>query len=678
MDFFSSVATLPLIGPRYQKLLKKLEIHSVHDLLYHFPFRYEDYSIHKKINQLMLGEIVTITGGIAQIKNIYLKSNKQLTKLELHDDTGIINCVFFNQHFLTRTLKPQMTINIAGKVDSSDGKLVFISPEYEIVNPEIDPVSTSRLVPVYPETAKLTSKWLRRKIYNLLSCEMFNDLEIIPLEFLNRYRFNNIDKSLRQIHFPASPTDISKTIERFSYEELFTTQLIGLVRRSKWQSRGVAKKISLNGNELLDFMSHLPFQLTKAQIRVCHELLTDISKNVPANRLIQGDVGSGKTVVAALAMYAAFKSGAGSILMAPTEVLAFQHFQTICDTMHQIDKYIPIELVTGSKKTTLVAGKKILVGTHALLYSKKSLGDIGLIVVDEQHKFGVEQRSKILSKVQATHTPHMITMTATPIPRSLCLTLFGDLDISNIDEMPQGRLPVKTFVVSENKRADGYRWIKKKIINENCQVFVVCPFIEDSQIETLKTIKSAVSHFELLHSQWFNDISIGLLHGRLKSKEKEKIINDFREGITKILVATPVVEVGMDIPNANIIVIEGAERFGLASLHQLRGRVGRRGKQAYCFLFPSKEGPNSNRLKIMEQTANGLILAEKDLEHRGPGELYGIKQSGKLRFRFADFSNLELLEKTYQDAKYLVENPDKFPNSFDLLNKLSPDTIAGN
>lgn len=692
MDFFAPASTLPLIGPHYKNLLELLEIYTIHDLLYHFPSRYEDYSTLKTISNLIVNDKVTVRGQVAEIKNIYTGGYSKLTTLKLTDQTGSINCVFFNQQFLTRTIKKSMIINIAGTVSAYKGKPSFVSPDYEIIeNDSSVPIHTGRLVPIYPETAKISSKWLRKKISLVLNTNKFNDLDLLPsnLSYPSDLRdLNNLcelDKALRYIHFPKTTSEVALATNRFAFEELFTTQLLGLVKKQEWESRGLAKKINLKGSELLNFIASLPFELTKAQLRVCGEVLEDLAKDTPANRLIQGDVGSGKTVVATLAMYTAYKSGVGSILMAPTEILAQQHYNTIkaifdeLEPASSISPINPISLITHhykskQQKTT----PNILIGTHALLYNQSLYKNIGLVVIDEQHKFGVEQRNKILSQVSAKHTPHILTMTATPIPRSLCLTLFGDLNISTIDEMPVGRIPVKSFVVPEDKRSRGYQWIKKKIVEESEQVFIVCPFVEESQTETLKSVRSATAHFEELKSQWFNDIPMGLIHGRLKSKEKEEIIAKFRNGEIKILVATSVVEVGMDIPNANIMVIEGAERFGLASLHQLRGRVGRANKQAYCFLFTT-EGKNKNsRLRIMEKSNNGLVLAQKDMETRGPGELYGIKQSGKNKFRFANFSDERLLEQTYRVATQVAENLNKYPQTAALLKKLSPDTIGVN
>jgi ATP-dependent DNA helicase RecG len=621
----------------------------------------------------MLNDVATISGTVLQIKSVFTKGYKKITYITVADETGSVTCIFFNQLFLSKTIKNGDAINISGKIERYDNKISFVSPEYEIKTSVSPCLNTGRIVPIYPETAKISSKWIRKRIFGILESNNLKDLELIPLNILERYKFPKLDKALKDIHFPNRISDSENARRRFGYEELFTNQLLGLIKKKEWGQRTLAKKITLSGNELLDFISSLPFTLTTSQLKVCKELLEDLQKDTPANRLLQGDVGSGKTVVVALAMFATIKAGASCVLMAPTEVLAKQHQQTLKNIFCDIVPNLKINLVTGSRKEDDTSLKpQIIVGTHALLFKSTKFRNIGIVIIDEQHKFGVEQREKILSLVSEKNTPHMITMTATPIPRSLCLTLFGDLDISSITELPRGRIATKTFITPNEKRDSCYNWIKNKIKKENEQVFVVCPFIEESAIETLKTIKATTTHYEQLRNNWFNDIPIGMLHGRINYKEKEKIINDFKEGNIKILVTTPVVEVGIDIPNANIIIIEGAERFGLASIHQLRGRVGRGGKQGYCFLFATSDNTHNKNLKIVEKISDGLVLAQKDLENRGPGEFYGIKQSGKIKYRFADFKNISMLENSYNDAKSVVDNSKNYKITFDMLNKVYP------
>jgi len=680
MDYFSSVGNLPLVGPRYEKLLLKLDIKTIKDILYHFPFRYNDFSSIKKISGLVFADVVSVKGTISEIKNIYTKGGKKFTKLILEDSTGTIVCIFFNQHFLTRTLKKGMDVAISGKVDSFDEKIAFLNPEYEILNAETPQLHTGRIVPVYPETARLSSKWLRKKIYPLLTNQTFNDIDIIPPEFQKQNSLETLSESLPKIHFPEKIEDSDISRKRFEYEELFTAQLDGLIKRDVWKSRGVAKNLNSDAIDLLEFIKKLPFTLTKSQLIVCQEILNDLSKKIPANRLISGDVGSGKTVVVALAMYITAKNLTNSIFMAPTEILANQHFETISKIFSSLNSVADINLVTGKKiqKSQNLNKPSITIGTHAIFYKKEIYKNTGLVVIDEQHRFGVEQREKILSLVSKENTPHIVTMTATPIPRSLCLTLYGDLDISSIKELPPERIPTKTFVVPLEKREKCYLWAKEKIIKEKTQVFVVCPFVEDSQHETLKSVNSAKSLYEELKTKWFNDTSIEVVHGKLNSIKKDEIIRKFQKNLISVLVATPIIEVGIDIPNANIMIIESAERFGLASLHQLRGRVGRGNKQAFCFLISTNDSSNNRRLKELEKTNSGYTLAEKDLEIRGPGQLYGTKQSGKEYFKFANFQNIELLQKTYEDAKYVVTNKDKFPKTIKLLSKFFPGKIAPN
>jgi len=679
IDPFSSITSLPSIGPKASKRLFKLGIVTIRDFLYHFPHRYENYSKTKTIDSLVYKQTATVRGEIIEIKNIYTKGFKKLTKLILKDKTGELLCVFFNQRFLIQTLKKGQIINVSGEVGEFNNKISLISPNYEVIlNKDYIPIHTQRLVPIYPETARISSKWIRLKEQTLLNLIDANQLELIPKTILETQKLISLKKALRDIHFPETLKEYETARKRFAFEELFTNQLLGQIKKEAWKNRGVAKKFIAGGSELLDFMDALPFKLTSAQINVSKDILKDLSKNKPSNRLIQGDVGSGKTVVSALAMYIALKSNSSSLLMAPTEILANQHYKTIKELFGKLNPKIPINIITGANKSKIDDKRAhITIGTHAIINRKKLYKNVGVIIIDEQHKFGVEQRGKILKIVDQKHTPHLITMTATPIPRSLALTAYGQLDISTIDKLPPGRIPIKTFVVPEEKRQKGYEWIKNEVEKKENQAYIICPFVEESYIETLKNVKAATKHFEEL-KKIFKGIQLDMVHGKMKSDNKDKVINNFRSGKVKILVATPVVEVGVDIPNANIMIIEGAERFGLASLHQLRGRIGRKDKQAYCFLFPSLLSKQTSRIKKLEEINNGLKLAELDLKIRGPGEFYGLKQHGKNHFRFADFSNINLIEKSYKSAEQVSKNINMFPQTKHLLKSISPDTIMPN
>lgn len=593
--------------------LEKLGIKTERDLLYHLPFRYEDYSLLSKIKNLQEGETVTVRGKVLEIKNQYTRSAFVLQRALIEDDSGILEVLWFNQRFLTRVIHQGDQISLAGKIKKNGKKLLLKSPVYEI-NSQIH---TGRVVPIYPETAGITSKWLRTKIFNLLD--------------------NSVPEALKKVHFPKSLEEAEEARLQLAFDELFASQLEALKRKKERESKTVGNKFKIVEirEKLKMFVDNLSFNLTGGQKKVIAEIYKDLAKDVPMNRLLQGDVGSGKTVVAALALLAANLNGYQAVLMAPTEILANQHYETL--------KFLKLNvgLATGSKKENL--NSKIIVGTHALLNLK--LANLGLVVIDEQHRFGVEQQTKLKEKGL---NPHILTMTATPIPRAMALTLYGDLDISLLEEMPVGRLPVKTWAVPENKRAAAYQWIR----DQKTQTFIICPFIEES--ETLFTVKSARKEFENLSKNIFPDLKLGLIHGKLKSQEKDKVLEEFKNKKLDILVATPVVEVGIDIPNATIMVVEGAERFGLAQLHQLRGRVGRSDRQSYCLLFAEK---GLERLKSLEKINNGLQLAEIDLRFRGPGERFGQAQHGHWALKIATFADFEklfpLLQKRLAESKIL-------------------------
>ena len=493
-----------------------------------------------------------------------------------------------------------------------------------------------------------------------------------------------LPEALQKIHFPQSWTDVEKARQRLGFDELFFVSLATQKARMVWREKPIIHPLKINKKDISEIIASLPFSLTAAQNKVLMEILADLKKDQPMNRLIQGEVGSGKTVVATIIAFLAHKNGFRTLFMAPTEILAFQHFETVTKFLKPFK--IKVGIYTASKKFDKGKGKKlhpspftlhpdVIIGTHALLSEKLTIPDVGLVIVDEQQRFGVEQRSYLRGKAKP---PHFLTMTATPIPRTVALTLYGDLDLSTIDELPKERLKIKTHVVPQKKRADAYKFIEGKIKTGD-QVYIITPLIEQS--ETMLSAKAATIEFERLKKEIFPKFNLGLLHGRLKSKEKEEVMGKFKTGKIDILVSTSVVEVGVDISNATIMLIESAERFGLAQLHQLRGRIGRGSKQSYCLLFseiPNRD--NISRLKNLERIDNGLKLAELDLKIRGSGEIFGIKQSGRFEFKIASFSNLSLVEKTRNLAhKLLQDNPtlDKYPilkaKLHDLAANVMPD-----
>ncbi|MBU1016642.1 MAG: ATP-dependent DNA helicase RecG [Patescibacteria group bacterium] len=666
MKLTDPATAVPLIGEKYQKLLFKLNIKTVEDLLYHFPFRYEDFSHIQKISGLIVNTPATVYGNIENIKNIVTKNRKRITKAVLADETGKVDIIWFNQFFLVKNVKVNTRIGVSGMVGIMDGKPAFISPEYEIKGDKHTAIHTGRLVPVYPETRGVTSKWLRNKMDILLDIYKEAEIEFLPQEILQEHNFSNLNTSLKKIHFPDNQEDVNISLKRFGFEELFLLNLKSKQRKSVWQSRELAKKIALTENNkkiLTNFILNLPFKLTNAQTKVTREIINDIVKDTPMNRLLEGDVGSGKTVVSAIAVLLTAINGKKTIMAVPTELLATQHYTTLSKMFENFN--IKVGLFTGSKKEVGVSCQ-IIVGTHALLYSKIKIDDLALVIIDEQHRFGVEQRSKFLQTLDTNKTPHLLTMTATPIPRSLALTMYGDLDLSIIDELPKERQKVTTWVVPAKKRNGAYGWIKEKILKENAQVFVVCPLIEESEVDSMKNVKSAKEEHEKLQ-KIFPNFSIGLVHGKIKPKEKDKILNDFRDKKYSILVATPVVEVGIDIPNASIIIIETAERFGLASLHQLRGRVGRSHIKSYCLLFSDSFFAIKNRLKHMEKIHSGIKLAEIDLKFRGPGDAFGTNQHGILKLKVANIFDTKLLSQAKESADEYYKKLEKYPK---LKNKL--------
>lgn len=659
LSLSTPIKDLYMVGKTYTGRLKKLDITIVEDLLHHYPFRYNDFSLISKISQIQPGERVTIQGKIRESKNIYTKYRKKIQKVVVADESGQIEATWFNQPFLTKTLKPGLRLSLAGKVDVFGSKSTLISPEYEIIKKET--IHTARLVPVYPETHGVSSKWLRSRIAPLIKKLLPKMPNWLPEKIKKENNLIDLRSALRQIHFPNNKKEIEKAKKRLSFDELFLIQLATLKRKKAWQKTKLAHSLFIDQEKILKFTTSLPFNLTKAQNKTSREILENLKKDKPMNRLLEGDVGSGKTVIAAIAMYVAHLNGFQSVLMAPTEILAHQHYQTIKTLLEPFD--IKIALLTSSKKPSAAEQQSskinIFIGTHALIYEKVKLERLGLVVIDEQHRFGVEQRAKLIKKGKA---PHILTMTATPIPRTIALTLYGDLDLSVLDEMPPGRKKTKTWVVPLEKRQSAYEWIKKQIKKEKSQAFIVCPLIEESTKESMKDIRAATVEFERLSQKVFPQLKLGLLHGRMKAKEKEKVIADFKDKKINILVSTPVVEVGIDIPNATIMMIEGADRFGLAQLHQLRGRVGRSNQQSYCLLFTSQKSKQTlKRLSAMQKYTSGFKLAEIDLKLRGPGEIYGTKQHGFIPLKIASFSDALLVAKTRKAAQSIIDKINQFP-----------------
>lgn len=658
MEITTKLSHLIGIGPSISSRLEKLNLFTIEDLINHFPSRYEDFSNIAAVTEIKVGEIVTIKGQIWSIANTYTKTRKVITKAIFNDGSGSIELTWFNQSYLTKSIPNGSWLQISGKINKYKGKLSIIAPKWERIPPpelnlSINTLHTGRLVPIYPETFGLTSKWIRTKISELLPRVIDQVKDPLPKFITNSLL--SLSESLKEIHLPENIELLQKSRERLSFDELFYIQLNTLIKRREWQQSQQIEPFAIDIEKITNFIHSLPFELTTAQQKVVDELIIDLQKTTPMNRLVQGDVGSGKTVVAAVISYIAHLNNLKTVLMAPTEILAFQHQKTLQNLLSPFK--IEVGIYTGSKK--ILDAHQVIVGTHALLSDKLDLQNIGLVIIDEQQRFGVKQRSHLRTK---SDTPHFLTMTATPIPRTVALTIYGDLDLSVIDELPKGRQIIQTNFVPEEKRDSCYGFIQDQV-KQGRQVYIITPLIEES--ETLLTIKAAKKEFLRLQNEVFPKLKLGLLHGKLPSKDKESVLNDFKEGKLDILVSTSVVEVGVDVPNATIMLIEGSERFGLAQLHQLRGRVGRGEYKSYCFLFSSDTNPMAiERLKNMEKIHDGLKLAELDLKIRGSGELYGVRQSGEWNLKIADLTDLDLIEKTRKAAeKLLSDNPslDKYP-----------------
>lgn len=668
------IENIPHIGPAYQKRLKKLKIKTLADFLYNFPKSYKNFSEISKIKNIKINQINCIAGKVVKIKKEETKIS--IVKALIEDNTASIEAIWFNQPYLAKSIKKGDEIMLSGKIVINRYNIQINSPVFEKIS-EKESIHIGRIVPIYSETKGITSKWIRYALKPILNKIKHRIPETLPESIIKKYKLLTLPKALEQIHFPETINGAKEAQRRFVFEQLFLISLHNVRKREKLQKEE-APEIPINLKVIKRFIDSLSFKLTSAQKKCAWMALKDMERNFPMNRLLQGDVGSGKTVVSAIAAINAIKAKRQVVLMSPTEILTKQHFKTFFNLLKNFN--INIGLLTGktdlyySKKlkndTIEISRKKllektekgeidILIGTQALITQTKTeenkvkFNNLGLIIIDEQHRFGVRQRAILSPKNKIAH---LLSMTATPIPRTLTLTIWGDLDLSVIDSLPKGRKKIKTEIITEEKKA--YSLIRKEI-KKGRQAFIVCPRIELNENEKL-IIKSVVAEHEKLSKDIFPDLKVEMLHGKMTPKEKDKIMKNFKNKKFNILVSTSVIEVGIDIPNATVIMIEGADRFGLAQLHQFRGRVGREKHQSYCFLLTeSKSKSTIERMQAMVKYDNGFKLSEIDLKSRGPGDFMGKKQWGLPDYVMSSFNNIEIIKETKEASSCIFPSLDK-------------------
>ena len=675
----SPVAVLPRATPALVGRLKRLGVSDIRDLLYLFPRRHNDFGSLRKVSSLEVDTEQTVMVNVWEARETLLGGHRKSTEAVVGDETGNIRVVWFNQPYLARRFRPGTRLVLSGRVSVFRDARVMESPEYEEVQDDgEDLIHTGRLVPIYPLTEGLTPRTVRRLVKGALDSWASRIPDPLPEAVRRRTGLLDLPQAVYQAHYPQDWESKDSARRRLAFDELFMMQLYVFSRRREWREAGGAPPMSRNRDVLNAILSLLPFALTNAQSKALDEILGDMEKERPMSRLLQGDVGSGKTVVALAALLSTVSNDYQGAFMAPTEVLAQQHFNSISRLLEglprpenhetwftfRLDPFprpISLGILIGShsrkqKKETQEmmskGGLDMVIGTHALLQQGVDLPGLGLAVVDEQHRFGVMQRAGLRQKGEA---PHLLVMSATPIPRSLALTLYGDLDLSVLDELPPGRQAIQTRKVPSDRRRDTYEFLRRQV-SQGRQAFVVCPLIEES--EALQT-RAATTEFHRLSTEVFPELSLGLLHGRLPFREKQEVMAGFQRGELDILVSTPVIEVGIDNQNATVILIDGADRFGLAQLHQFRGRVGRGEHPSYCLLmsdFPSPEA--RERLEVMERMSDGFAVAEEDLRFRGPGDYFGTRQSGLPDLRMARLSDQDILALARQEASALLtEDP---------------------
>ncbi|MBI4971341.1 MAG: ATP-dependent DNA helicase RecG [Candidatus Omnitrophica bacterium] len=653
----TSIQYLKGIGPKRFEALKRLGYETISELFYFFPRRYEDRSHFRPIRSARISEFITIKGEILDLKVRPVK-RLEIFEMLVGDSSGTIHASWFNQGYLKKNFEIGEQIILSGKVEFYN-RLQLNSPEYEVlISDEEETIHTGRITPIYPLTEGLWQRTLRTAMKQLVDQHAGELLhEYLPSSIRMRHDLIELTPAIQNIHFPESSGTLAQARKRLIFDEFFLFELALLEKRTKEKREGTAIPIPVEKDFLEQFTKSLPFALTGSQKKVIREILADISKDIPMRRLLQGDVGSGKTLVALSAVLQTVRAGYQGAFLAPTEILAEQHYKTMTKIFGPLG--INTRLLTGSTdeiskndiRNNLRTNKnEVVVGTHAILQDNVKFSNLGLVIIDEQHKFGVKQRGHLL---KGTLSPHLLVMTATPIPRTLGLTLYGDLELSTITELPAGREPIKTYWITQKKEKEVFEFIIKKL-KAGDQAYIVFPTIEETE---KVDVQAATKEYEKLKKGAFKDFTVGLVHGRMDSKEKDYVMRRFHAGEIHLLIATSVIEVGIDNPQASIMVIENAERFGLSQLHQLRGRVGRGSKASYCFLFGNpKTDDGKRRLRVLTKTGDGFKIAEEDLLIRGPGDFLGTRQHGVPQFALANLvTDYEILKTAREEAIHLLE-----------------------
>ena len=671
----TDIRALKGIGDAKAKQLLRLGVFTIWDLLTHFPVRFEDRTKVSKIFDIENGSYHCVNAiVVSPVTEHFVRKGLTYYKLLVRDDTGIATCIFFNNKYIKNNFKVGYEYSFYGKVNIRGKNKEILSPEFELSSKS---ECTKCIVPIYPLTSGITQKFMRNLI--LESYRLYHSYmrDIIPPSVLRTYSLCPLEFAIKNIHFPADLNSLEIAKKRLVFEEFFILQTT--LRKMKISAEK-KQGIRFTDKDITPFLSSLPFTLTNAQKKVTDEILSDLSSGTVMNRLVQGDVGSGKTVIAAISIYVCVKNGNQAAMMAPTEVLARQHYNDLSPMLENLG--IKCALLTGStsQKTKREIYEKLksgeidaLFGTHALITEKVSFMRLALAVTDEQHRFGVRQRMALSEKGSNVHT---LVMTATPIPRTLALIIYGDMDISVIGELPPGRQVIDTYCVGENMRERIYAFIRKEV-EKNNRCYIVCPSVEESENIPIKSVEE---HFSHLSSKIFPDIPMGLVHGKMKSADKEKAMSDFICGESKILVSTTVIEVGVNVPEATLMIIENAERFGLSQLHQLRGRVGRGSSKSYCVLFCSSFSDDiKERMQIMTKSNDGFKISEKDLTLRGPGDFFGTRQHGTLHFKIADLANdLSVLKQSGTAAEALLKDDPLLLKEENFYIKEASDALSEN